>query len=120
MCNNVANQCLQSSYSYVCDCLFDEMVKIKFSRIRCHEEIIMLLTNYALHLYSLSLTFFCERAILCQSCAGVFMIMASGERICSHFEAKFNDNRKIKVSCCVKCLRAAICRYRYILPHIML
>ena len=77
----------------------------------------MLLTNYAIHLYSLSLTLFRERAIPCQSCAGAFMIMAGGARICSHFEAKFNDNMKIKISCCVKCLKAAICRYCSILPH---
>ena len=58
MCNDFANQCLQPSDIYVRECLFDEMVKIKFSRIRCHEEIIMLLINYAIHLYLLSLTFF--------------------------------------------------------------
>ena len=56
--------CLQPSDFYVCECLFDEMIKIKFSGIRCHEEII-LLTNDAQNLYSIPLNFFREQAILC-------------------------------------------------------
>ena len=64
MCNDDAtnHRCVQPSDFYVCECLFDEMVKIKFFRIRCHEEIVILLTNHAQHLYSVALNFFRDRA----------------------------------------------------------
>ena len=47
------HSCLQPSEFYACECLFDKMVNITFSQIRCHEEIIILLTNYAQHFYSI-------------------------------------------------------------------
>ena len=45
---------------YVRKFLFDEMVEIKFSQVRCHEEILLSLTsliNRFKHLYSVSLAF---------------------------------------------------------------
>ena len=64
MCKDDTNhRCLQSSDFYVCEFLFDEMVKINFSRMKCHEEIIILATNYTQHLYSMPLNFFRERVI---------------------------------------------------------
>ena len=110
--------CLQPTDFYVCECLFDEIVKIKLSQLRCHEEIVISLTNQSRHLYSVSLTFLRERVVLCRSCAGPFMIIGDGIKICSHLKVELNIDEKIKVSCYVKCLRIALSRHIYILPHI--
>ena len=124
MCNGpIEGLCLRPDLFYVCECLFDEMVKIKFSQVRCHEEILLFLTsltNRSKHLYSVSLASLRQRAILCTSCAGAFMIMADGKRICSHFKAELNIDEKIRVSYCVKCLAKAISGHSYILPHVVM
>ena len=42
MCNDFAGTyCLRPRNFYVSGCLFDEMVKVKYSEVRCHEEIIV-------------------------------------------------------------------------------
>ena len=42
MCNDFAGTyCLRPQNFYVSGCLFDEMVKVKYSEVRCHEEIIV-------------------------------------------------------------------------------
>ena len=54
--------CLRPDVFYVCECLFDEMVKIKFSQVSSLEEILFsftLLTNRSRHLYSVSLALLC-------------------------------------------------------------
>ena len=56
-----------------------------------------------------------ERAVMCRSCAGVFMIVAEGKRICSHIKAELKIDDKTKVSCSLKCLRTTISRHIYIL-----
>ena len=96
------------------------MVKIKFSDIRCHEEIAILLTNQSRHLYSVSLASLHEQVVLCRSCADAFMIMADDKKICFHFKAESTIDGKVKVICCVKCLRIAISRHFYILPYIVM
>ena len=102
MCHGML--CLQITDMYVCECLFDEVVKIKFSpKARYHEGIVrslMLVADQNRHLYSVSFNSLCQRAVLCGSCADVFMIMADGKKVCSHFKAelRFDDN-KISVTC---------------------
>ena len=44
MCNNLPGSCLQPKEFYVCSCLFDEMLKAKYSSLRSHEEIVVRLT----------------------------------------------------------------------------
>ena len=100
--------CLQPTDFYICKCLFDEMVKIKFSQLRCHGETAISLTNQ-------SLAFLRQRTVLRRSCAGAFMIMDNVKKICSHFKAGLNIDDKTKVSLCVKCLRIAISRHFYVL-----
>ena len=99
MCNDpIEDLCLQPDVFYVCKCLFDEVEKIKFYQMTCHEDILLLLTllaNRSRHLYSVSLAFSRERAILCTSYIWVFMIVADGKRICSHFEAELKIDEKI-------------------------
>lgn len=65
----------QPTYFYVYEYLFDEMVKIKFSQLRCHEEIIISLVNQSRDLCSVSLKFLRERTVMCRCCAGAFTIM---------------------------------------------
>lgn len=89
--------CLRSDFVYVCKCLFDEMVKIKFSQVICHEKILLSLTsltNRSRHLRLVSLASFREQAILRSSCEGAFMIMVYGRRTCSHFKVELNIDEK--------------------------
>ena len=95
MYNNVL--CLRSNVVYVCKCLFDEMVKIKFSQVICHEKILLSLTsltNRSRHLRLVSLASLREQTILLSSCEGAFMIMADGRITCSHFKAQLNIDEK--------------------------
>ena len=108
--------CYQPTNFYLCKCLFDDMVKIRFSQLRSHEEIVISLTNQSRYLYLVSLKFL--RAVMFRSCAGAFTIMAGGKRICSNFKAELNIDDKIKVSCWVKCLRTAMSKHFYIVRHI--
>ena len=89
--------CLRSDFVYVCKCLFDEMVKIKFSQVICHQKILLSLTsltNRSRHLRLVSLASLREQAILRSSCEGAFMIVADGRRTCSHFKAELNIDEK--------------------------
>ena len=63
----IVGLCLPPDVFYVYEFLFDEMVKIKFSQITCHEEILLLLallTNRSRQVYSVSLAFLRKRSIL--------------------------------------------------------
>ena len=94
----IEDLCLQPDVFYVCKCLFDEVEKIKFYQVTCHEDILLLLTsltNQSRHLYSASLAFLREGAILCTSYIWVFMIVTDGKRICSHFKAELKIDEKI-------------------------
>ena len=91
---------------YMCKCLFDEVVKIKFyPQAGCHEEIVrslILVADQDRHLYSVSFNSLCQRAVLCGSCAGAFLIMADGKKLCFHFKAELRfDDHKLSVTCCV-------------------
>ena len=89
--------CLRSNVVCVCKCLFDEMVKIKFSQVICHEKILLSLTsltNRSRHLRLVSLASLREQTILHSSCEGAFMIMADGRITCSHFKAELNIDEK--------------------------
>ena len=81
ICNDIL--CRQVTDMYVCEGLFDEVVKIKFSpQAKCHEELarlIMLVADQNRHLYSVSFNSSCQRAVLCDNCAGAFMIIADGK-----------------------------------------
>ena len=82
MCNDIL--CRQITDMYMCECLFDEVVKIKFSpQARCHEEIVrslMFAADQNRHLYSVSFISLCQGTVLCSSCADVFMIMVDGKK----------------------------------------
>ena len=90
MCNDMLY--LQITDMYVCECLFDEAVKIKISpKARCHEGIVrslMLVADQNRHLYSVSFNSLCQWAVLCGSCAGVFMIMADGKKSLFSFQSR--------------------------------
>ena len=89
--------CLRCDVVYVCKCLFDEMVKIKFSQVICHQKILLSLTsltNRSRHLRLVSLASLREQTILLSSCEGTFMIMADGRITCSHFKAELNIDEK--------------------------
>ena len=105
MCNDML--CRQITDTYVSECLFDEVAKTKFPPLaRSHEQIVrslMLVADQNRHLCSVSFNSLCERAVLCRCCAGAFMIMADGKKICSHFKAELRfDFNKISVTCCVR------------------
>ena len=90
--------CLQPDVFSICKCLFDEVEKIQFYQVTCHEDILLLLTSLtdqSRHLYSVSLAFLREGAILCTSYIWVFMIVTDGKRICSHFKAELKIDEKI-------------------------
>ena len=82
ICNDMLWQ--QITDMYVCECLFDEVVKIKFSpQAKCHEELvrlIMLVADQNRHLHSVSFNSSCQRAVLCDNCAGAFMTIADGKK----------------------------------------
>ena len=79
----------------------------------------MLVEDENRHLYSVSFNSLSQRTVLCGSCAGGFMIVADGKKICSHFKAEFPfDDNKITVTCCVRCLMTLISKHLYILPRI--
>ena len=123
MCNDML--CRQITNVYVCKCLFDAVVKIKFSlQARCHEEIVrplMFVSDQHGHLFSVSFNSLCQRTVLCGICAVAFMIMVDGKKICFHLKAELRfDNNKISVTCCVRCLRTEISKHFYILPCIVL
>ena len=92
---------------HVCERLFDEVVKIKFSpQATCHEEVarsLMLFVDQNGHLHSVSFNFLCQGAVLCGSCTGAFMIMADGKNNCFllKVELRFDDD-KISATCCVR------------------
>ena len=90
MCNDMF--CWQITDMYVCQWLFDEVAKIKFSPLaRCHEEIIkslMLVADQNRHLYSVSINSLCQGAALCGSCAGAFMIIADGKKHLFSFQGR--------------------------------
>ena len=90
MCNDMF--CRQITYIYVCECLFDEVAKIKFSPLaRCHEEIVrslMLVVDQNRHLYSVSFNSLCQGAVLCGSCAGAFIIIADGKKKLLSFQGR--------------------------------
>ena len=89
--------CLRSNVVYVSKCLFDEMVKIKFSQVICHEKILLFLTsltNRSRHLRLVFLASLREQTILLSSCEGAFMIVADGRITCSHFKAELNIDEK--------------------------
>ena len=79
MCHDglIEDFCLPPTDFYVCKCSFDEVVKMKFSQVRCHEEILI---NHSRHFYSLRLVFLREQAVLRKGWAGAFLIMADGKR----------------------------------------
>ena len=82
MCNDML--CRQITDIYVCQCLLDEVVKIKFSsQARCHQKVVrslMLVEDQNRHLYSVYFNSLSQRVVLCGSCAGAFMIMANGKK----------------------------------------
>ena len=82
MCNDML--CRQIIDMYICECLFDEVVKIKFSpQARCHGEIVkslMFAADQNRHLYSVSFNSLCQRTVLSGSCADAFMIMVDGKK----------------------------------------
>ena len=82
MCNDIL--CRQITDMYMCECLFDEVVKIKFSpQARCHEEIVrslMFAADQNRHLYFVSFNSLCQRTVLSSSCADAFMIMVDGKK----------------------------------------
>ena len=90
MCNDML--CRQITDMYVCECLFDEVVKIKFSPLaRCHGKIfrsLMLVADQNRHLYSVSFNSLCQGAVLCGSCAGAFMIIADGKNNLFSFQGR--------------------------------
>lgn len=98
MCHDgpIENFCFQPTDFYLCKCLFDKIVKIKFSLLRYHEEIVISLTNQSWHLY-LALVFLCERAVLCRSCASAFRIMVDGKKICFHYKMELNIHDIISI-----------------------
>ena len=56
MCTDFAGTyCLRPPNFYVCGCLFDEMVEVNYSTLRCHEEIVVRLTAHVSRMYSVSL-----------------------------------------------------------------
>ena len=118
MCNDLPGSCLQPKEFYVRSCLFDEMVKAKYSSLRSHEEIVVRLTAHVDRMYSVSLDHTPDRAILCHSCAAAFLVLIDVKTRCAHFNAMFYENKPLAVSCCIKCLKIAVFRYRCYLRHV--